>query len=98
MSQRAADLFGYPYSAGDIVKIMARIGMNAFGLNKDHPLIQVDKTFICSEYVYECYKSIGVIMDYNQEGFITPADYAKNSHISAICALRCNYNARFVPP
>ena len=87
LSQSAVDLFGYPYSSADIVRITARIAMQALGLTKDHPLIQANKAFICSEYVYECYKSVGITIEYNQEGFIAPADYARSSHITAICAV-----------
>ena len=87
LSQIAVDLFGYPYSTEDIVRITTRIGMNALGLTKNHPLIQSHKAFICSEYVYECYKSVGINIEYNQEGFIAPVDSARSSHIAAICAV-----------
>lgn len=88
LSQFAVDLFGYPYATDDIVRIATRIGMNDFGFNKNHPLIQSDKkAFICSEYVYECYKSVGLDIEYDQRGFIAPADYAKNEHINPVYAL-----------
>ena len=90
LSQAAVDLFGYPYAAEDIVRITSRIGMNSLGLAKDHPLIQAHKAFICSEYVYECYKSVGITIDYNQEGFIAPADYAKSEHINPVCVVLSN--------
>jgi len=90
LSQRAVDLFGYPYSTEDIVKIATRIGMRALGLAKDHPLITANKAYICSEYVYECYKSIGVEISYDKNGYIAPADFANDMYINAICELKLN--------
>ncbi len=88
LSQFAVDLFGYPYASEDIVKIAARIGMDAFGFHKDHPLVTSNKAFICSEYVYECYKSIGLSISYNTEGYIAPADFARCLQINTVCKLQ----------
>jgi uncharacterized protein YycO len=93
LSQKAVDLFGYPYSKEDIVKIATRISMNALGLNKDHPLITANKAYICSEYVYECYKSVDIEVKYDENGYIAPVDFAKDSNINAICELQISSGA-----
>ncbi|MCE3268772.1 MAG: hypothetical protein K0R49_1024 [Burkholderiales bacterium] len=87
LSQVAVDLLGYPYSGEDIARIAARIGMANLGFHKDQPIIQGQNAFICSEYVYECYKSVGINVDYDEEGYIAPADYAKDKNITPVCAL-----------
>ncbi len=87
LSQFAVDLLGYPYASEDIAKIVARITSDDFNLDKNQPLIIPGKAFICSEYVYECYKSVGITIDYDQEGYIAPADYAKDTYINPVCAL-----------
>ena len=87
LSKVAIDLLGYPYASEDIAKIVARITADNLDFGKDQPLIQGQKAFICSEYVYECYKSVGITIDYDQEGYIAPADYARSEYINPVCAL-----------
>ncbi|MCC2625106.1 MAG: hypothetical protein K0R14_979 [Burkholderiales bacterium] len=87
LSQTAVDLLGYPYASEDIAKIAAKIEMGKFGIDNKQPLIQSDKAFICSEYVYTCYKSVGITIGYDQGGYIAPADYAKDQHINPVCML-----------
>ncbi|VEB34083.1 Uncharacterized distant relative of cell wall-associated hydrolases [Legionella sainthelensi] len=85
LSKQAVDLLGYPYNTEEILRIAARIGMNAFGFDKTSPEVISSHAFICSEYVYTCYKSVGITIDYNQEGFIAPADFARSPKINPIC-------------
>jgi hypothetical protein len=87
MSQTAVDLFGYPYDTQEIIKIAARIGMKLFGFNQDNPLIQSQNAFICSEYAYKCYRSVGVSIDYDPSGFVAPADFAKTPEINPLFSL-----------
>ncbi len=49
-----------------------------------------DNDFICSEYAHECYKSIGINFNYDKRKFIAPADFAKESKVSAIVELKVN--------
>jgi hypothetical protein len=76
LSQHAIDLFGYPYNKQEILRIAARIGMHAFGFTPNSHEIKPQREFICSEYVQECYRSIGLTVETNREGFIAPADFA----------------------
>lgn len=74
-SQRAVDMFGYPYDNREVAKIGLRILASAVsGVSKDDDLAR-DKEYICSEYVYECYQSVGITIPF-KGGFITPADFA----------------------
>ncbi|CAM2984459.1 Uncharacterized distant relative of cell wall-associated hydrolases [Legionella steigerwaltii] len=82
LSKQAVDLLGYPYNTEEILKIAARIGMDAFGFDNTSPEVTSPHAFICSEYVAICYKSIGITIDYNQEGFIAPADFARSPKVN----------------
>lgn len=84
LSKEAVDLLGYPYNTQEVLKIAARIGMNAFGFDKTSPEVISQRAFICSEYVYICYKSIGISINYNQEGFIAPADFARSTKVKPL--------------
>jgi hypothetical protein len=84
LSQKAVDLLGYPYNTEEILRIAARIGMSAFGLNQWSPEIEPKNEYICSEYVKICYDSIGISIPYNPNGYITPADFANYSKINPL--------------
>lgn len=90
LSEKAVDFFGYPYDTEEIVKIAARIGMKAFGFTKDSPFMQSTHSFICSEYAYECYRSVGITIDYDPEGFVSPADFAKTPLVEGLFFLNVN--------
>ncbi|MCE0722968.1 MULTISPECIES: YiiX/YebB-like N1pC/P60 family cysteine hydrolase [Legionella] len=81
LSKQAVDLLGYPYDTEEILKIAARIGMSAFGFDKTSPEVISQHAFICSEYVFICYKSIGITINYNPKGFIAPADFASSPKV-----------------
>ncbi len=81
MSKFAVDRFGYPYDNDEIAKITARI-LGFFRRKSKN-----DNEFICSEYAYECYKSIGINFKYDKRKFIAPADFAKESKVNAIAEL-----------
>ena len=76
--QFAVDLFGYPYDNNEIAKISARIAASYLPFSTaDKKALKRDREYICSEYVWECYKSLGIRIDHNKKGFIAPADFAK---------------------
>lgn len=75
MSQFAVDRLSYPYDEEEIARITARI-IGAF-LDFSPGEIARDNEFICSEYVYECYRRIGIDIPYDPRGFIAPADFAR---------------------
>ena len=63
------------YDRDEIAKIAARIGMSLFGLKKKE--VKRDREYICSEYAWECYNSVGIKIPYNRKGFVSPADFAE---------------------
>lgn len=74
----AVDLFGYPYDKDEIAKIAARIVASKIGFTRRvRQAVKRDREYICSEYVWECYKSLGIHIDYDRRGFIAPADFAR---------------------
>jgi hypothetical protein len=87
LSENAIDLFGYPYDTQEIVRIAARIGMKAFGFNSQSQAVQPGRAFICSEYAYDCYHSVGLTIDYDSSGFVSPADFALTPQINALFSL-----------
>lgn len=84
LSKVAIDLLGYPYDTQEISRIATRVSLNALSI----PTYGIDtptgKEFICSEYAYTCFKSVGVTIDYNPLGFITPADFARCKKVNAM--------------
>lgn len=87
LSRSAVDLFGYPYNKEEILRIAARIGMKEFGFDVNDPLIKTDHAYICSEYAYACYKSVGITIDFDPAGYVAPADFAKTPQVNAISFL-----------
>lgn len=88
LSKQAVDLLGYPYNTNQILEIAARIGMDSFGFNSASPEIISQHAFICSEYVYICYQSVGISVDYNQQGYIAPADFARSPKVKPTCFIK----------
>lgn len=85
MTQFAVDLFGYPYDRDEILRIAARIGMGLFGFSKKD--VKRDREYICSEYAWECFKTVGIRIPYNPKGFIAPADFARDKHMKGIARI-----------
>ena len=87
--QFAVDLFGYPYDKDEIVKIAARIGASHLPFTKKYrKTLEPDREYICSEYVGECYRKLGIHIPYNKNGFITPADFAKEEKVKLMAVLK----------
>jgi hypothetical protein len=84
LSRFATGLLGYPYSTEEILKIATRISLHNLGLNLNSPESLPSKAFICSEYAYLCFKSIGIEIDFDALGFISPADFARSTKIKPI--------------
>jgi len=91
ISQYAVDLLGHPYNSDEIARIAARISMSAVGLGGDFrnsEEARIDREFICSEYVYICFKSIGISVSYDPRGFIAPKDFADCPRVTKIATLQ----------
>lgn len=85
----AVDLFGYPYDTDEIAKIAARIAASYIPFtNKDKKALKRDREYICSEYVWECYKVLGIRIEHNKIGFIAPADFAKAKEVNLLAVLK----------
>lgn len=84
LSRHAVDLFGYPYDKDEIVRIALKIGMRTFAFPENAGPPQAGRAFICSEYAYDCYKSVGIQINYDTSGFVAPADFAKTPEIHPV--------------
>ena len=88
-SQFAVDLFGYPYDKDEIARIAARIVATHIPFKRDDErAIRRDREYICSEYVWECYKKLGIQIEHNRKGFIAPADFASAKGITLQAVLK----------
>ncbi|MDF1796668.1 MAG: YiiX/YebB-like N1pC/P60 family cysteine hydrolase [Coxiellaceae bacterium] len=85
--EKAFALTGDLYSKQDIFKIASRITMSKIGIHENGDIIPHDNHYICSEYVYACYKNIGIDLPYDPLGFIAPADIAKLDAVKPVCQL-----------
>ncbi len=89
LGQFAVDLFGYPYDKDEIAKIAARIAASYLPFSdKDKKALKRDREYICSEYVWECYKELGIEIEHDPRGFIAPADFAKAKKVTLQAVLR----------
>jgi hypothetical protein len=87
--QFAVDLFGYPYDKDEIAKIAARIAIGFLPFtSSDKKNLKRDREYICSEYVWECYRDIGLRITHDPKGFIAPKDFAANRDIGLLAVLK----------
>lgn len=87
--QFAVDLFGYPYDKDEIAKIAARISASYLPFSsREKKALKPDREYICSEYAWECYKSVGITIEHDKRGFIAPADFAKTKEVSLQTVLK----------
>jgi hypothetical protein len=86
MSQFAVDHFGYPYDKDEIMRIAGRIGWEFLGFLKKEVErdVERDKEFICSEYAWECYKEVGIVIPYDERGFVAPKDFALAKEVNPV--------------
>lgn len=86
------DLFGYPYDKDEIAKIAARIARSFILLSRDdQKAIKRDREYICSEYVWECYRDFGIRIKTDSKGFVAPADFAKTKEVELQAVLRAKH-------
>ena len=84
LSKHAVDLLGHPYNTQEIIRIAARISMGSLGINANGIDELTQREFICSEYAYECFQSVGVKIEFDKLGFISPADFARCPKVKAL--------------
>lgn len=88
LSRQATSLLGYPYSTQEILRIATRISLNDIGLPLHNMENLPTKEFICSEYAYVCFNSIGVKIPYDPLGFIAPVDFARCDKVKPISFIK----------
>ena len=89
LARYAIDHFGYSYDKDEIAKIAARIlSSKVFFTEKQMKKIAPDREFICSEYVARCYEHVGLTVQWNQLGFIAPADFAADPDFELVAVLK----------
>jgi hypothetical protein len=83
----AVNAMGDRFSPLEIARIGARIALGR--LDKHMPkAISSRNEFICSEYVAQCFKAVGIEIEWDGLGFIAPGDFALDSRISAIAQFK----------
>lgn len=78
---RAADLLNCNYDKGDIAKIVARISL---GIGRRDQ----DEAFICSEFVAECMKEIGVTFPSDAGSFVYPEHIASSPQVDLLFEIK----------
>jgi len=84
LSKTAVDLLGYPYDKKEILQIANRIMTRGTNIELPSVVTDQDQAYICSEYAYKCYQSVGIDIDHDPQGFVTPADFAKSPFVNGI--------------
>jgi hypothetical protein len=79
MAQFALDRFARPYDEEEIARITARIVGSFIGFKKGE--IKRNEEYICFEYMFECYKQLGLNIAYDKRGFVAPADIANDANM-----------------
>lgn len=87
---KAVDLMGHPYDYQEIARIAEKITIGGFIKNLtgdttcELTLPDDDKKYICSEFVYECFKAAGLLLKVNCLGFMSPADLCFSEDLDLI--------------
>ena len=77
MCDRAINLLNRNYDREEIGRIIARIGLG-IGRHKD------DEEYMCSEFVDECFKEMGIELSRDPMGFIFPEHIADDPNVKAL--------------
>lgn len=85
LSRHAVDVLGHNYNKIEIARISMRILTKMFKKSCKIPSKNTSE-YICSEYVYECYKSIGLTLP-TSCGYVAPADFANADNIRPVFKL-----------
>jgi hypothetical protein len=88
LGRAAVDRFGYAYSGDQIARIAARITASRLGAHQEWPELKRRGDYICSEYVSDCYHSVGIQIKADRRGFVAPADFARDPAIELLGVLR----------
>ena len=86
-SRFAVDRLGDPFGAREMTKIVLRLAVGRFRRRHMPRMLESDDEFICSEYVYRCYQQLGIEVEWNGLGFISPACFARDPRINPVARL-----------
>ena len=86
MSKFAVNRFGFPYDTNERTRIAARIVAAKLGFSVGAK--ERDMEYICSEYIWECYRNLGIRIKFDKRGFIAPADFATDPEIRGVSVLQ----------
>jgi len=82
----ALDRLGYPYGTDELIDIAKRIAAGMVGeILKGE--VSSDTSFICSQYVAWCYKTVGITLQPDPKGFVAPADIANDPKVVPLLSL-----------
>lgn len=79
LSRHAIDVLSHNYNKIEIARISMRILTKMFKRSCEIPSRRTSE-YICSEYVYECYKSVGLTLP-TSCGYVAPSDFANAGNI-----------------
>jgi hypothetical protein len=80
LTKTGLNLLNRSYDKNEIARIIARIGLG-MGKHKDN------NEYICSEFVNECFKKIGIEIMTGPEGFIFPEHIAADQNVEPIAQI-----------
>lgn len=80
---KAFSLLGDEYDEERIISIAARIILKQAGIKASGKLLP-SNTFICSEFVYTCFREIGIDFTFDDSGFIAPSDIASHPDVKIL--------------
>jgi hypothetical protein len=83
LADAAVDCFGDRFAPGEILRIAARICLGRTSAKTPKVLTRRHE-FICSEFAAECFRAVGVEIEWDGRGFIAPADFAADPKVKAI--------------
>ena len=79
--QFAVDQLGYPYDNRQIASIAAKIMSGLISKRERKGLNIEANAYICSEYVWHCYKRLGIHIKKNPRGYVAPSDLAEDDNM-----------------
>ena len=83
----AVNAMGDRFSPLEIARIGARIAFGRMDLHMPKA-VSARNEFICSEYVAQCFKAVGIEIEWDGLGFIAPADFALDAKIDAVAQFK----------
>ena len=83
----AVNAMGDRFSPMEIARIGARIALGRLDVHMPRAISSRNE-FICSEYVAQCFKAVGIDIEWDGLGFIAPGDFALDSRIDAVAQFK----------